>query len=312
MPPFRRRSVLVTGSNRSGTTWVGRMLCLSRELAYVHEPFNPGIWPRWMPERLPFRNLYICSENEGSFLGPVRDVIERRFPWRQQIGDIRSMGGAARLLRDGLRHRVDRFGARATLVKDPIAVFSAEWLADRFDLDVVVMVRGPVAFASSVKRLAWAFDFGQWARQERLMADHLGEFGDAIERAAEEPPDLLDQAILSWNATYAYVERMRRAHSDWHVVDYEDLAASPSSGFRGLYAGLGLRFDDRAAAGVARHSDEGNVKEVPAGDKGGIRRDSRAALDTWRGRLTPDEVARVEEGTREVAERLGRVVGGAS
>lgn len=304
--------MLVTGSNRSGTTWVGRMLCLSRELSYVHEPFNPGISPRWLPAPIPHRNLYICPETEAGYVAAVGRVMERRFPWREQLGDVRSAADAARLARAATSSRLARGGGRGTLMKDPIAVFSAEWLADRFGMDVLVMVRGPLAFASSIKRLGWAFDFSNWSRQDLLMRDHLSEFADEIRRAAQEPPELVDQAILTWNATYAYVDRMRQAHPTWHVVSYEGLAADPIGGFRSLYGSLGLRFDAQVAGEIGRHSASGNPRDVPASDKGGIRRDSRAALDTWRARLTASEADLITRRTASVASRLGSALSDAS
>jgi len=38
-----RRPVLVTGSMRSGTTFVGNVLAASDRLFYLHEPLNP-VW----------------------------------------------------------------------------------------------------------------------------------------------------------------------------------------------------------------------------------------------------------------------------
>ena len=42
-----QRPILVTGAHRSGTTWVGKMLAASREVAYISEPLNkwhrPGV-----------------------------------------------------------------------------------------------------------------------------------------------------------------------------------------------------------------------------------------------------------------------------
>ena len=41
------KPILVTGSHRSGTTWVGKMLAATGSVGYIHEPFNlknrPGI-----------------------------------------------------------------------------------------------------------------------------------------------------------------------------------------------------------------------------------------------------------------------------
>jgi LPS sulfotransferase NodH len=36
--------ILVTGAHRSGTTWVGKILCASGEAAYISEPLN--LWHR--------------------------------------------------------------------------------------------------------------------------------------------------------------------------------------------------------------------------------------------------------------------------
>lgn len=284
------------------------MLCLSGELSYVHEPFNPGIWPRWTTKPMPFRNLYLCEDNGGPWVADIARVLERRFPARAQLGDIRSLPDAGRLLRDTVVRRPWRPPGRrrptGTLMKDPIAIFSAEWLASHFDMEIVVMIRGAVEFAGSIKRLGWAFDFTNWTDQPLLMRDHLGDHADAIHRAVAEPPDLIDQAILTWNVTYTYVERMKQSHPEWHFVDHRRLAAAPLDEFEALYGALGLRFDRRVAQAIDAHSAETNVKSVPQGDKGDIRRDSRAAIETWRQRLTPEEIERVEQGTRAVASQL--------
>lgn len=277
------------------------MLCLSNELAYVHEPFNPGIWPRWLASPISFRNLYICEENGADYESEMGKIVARKFPFRQQIRDIRSGSGAARLIREGTRQRLGRSPSKATLMKDPIAIFSAEWLAAHFDMKVVMMIRSPLAFASSIKRLSWSFDFNNWLDQPLLMRDHLADYATDIKQASKHPPDLITQSTLTWNATYSYVNKMREHHPDWHFVDYQHLATSPIEGFESLYRMLGLKFDPTVSKAIASYSDSSNVKEVAVGDKGGIRRDSKAAIDTWRERLTPEETKRVEEETRLVA-----------
>lgn len=296
--------VLVTGSNRSGTTWVGQMLCLSNELAYVHEPLNPGIWPRWSAKPIPHRNLYICEENGAEWESVIGNVLSRKFPYRQQVADIRSVVDAARLVREFTKRGIGRSHSIATLMKDPIAIFSSEWLAAHFDMKVVMMIRGPLAFAGSIKRLSWAFDFNNWLDQPLLMRDHLADFTTEIKQAAENPTDLIAQAILTWNATYSYVMKMRERHLDWIFLDYQRLAKSPVEEFENLYSALGLSFDSKVADAISGYSDSSNVKEVSAGDKGGIRRDSQAAVDTWKNRLTPEETSRVEQETLLISSKI--------
>jgi len=76
-----RKPILVTGSHRSGTGWVGQMIAATPapRVAYVWEPFSlhvrPGIcdahWRYWFP--------YVCSDNEAAYVGPVGDTVRFRY-----------------------------------------------------------------------------------------------------------------------------------------------------------------------------------------------------------------------------------------
>src|SRR5687767_8168951 len=61
-----RGGVLVTGSHRSGTTWVGRMLALARRTCYLHEPFKPGWDPPYVWTRFDTWNTYIHDGNAAA------------------------------------------------------------------------------------------------------------------------------------------------------------------------------------------------------------------------------------------------------
>jgi hypothetical protein len=297
------RPILVTGSNRSGTTWVGEALCQSDELEYLHEPFNPSLRPGLLERRPPGHYHYVCADNEAAWIGPVERLLRHRFPVRAQLREVDSPRQAAKLVRGWARSVPRRVRHRRPLLKDPIALFAAEWLAERFDMDVVVMVRHPAAFASSIKRLGWRFDARTWLDQPLLLRDHLGPMQPELERLAAGGLDPVDEAVVLWNAFSSVIVDLDDRHPDWHVLTYEDLAEDPVPGFARLYPALGLRWDGEVAERVAGFSDEGNVKEVAAGDIGPTRRDSRAAKWTWLRRLTPEEVERVRRGTSALAAR---------
>lgn len=299
--PFTRRPLLVTGSNRSGTTWVGRMLCASRQFNYVYEPFNPGLWPRWTAQPIPYRNLYVCAENEEPWLQAIADVVACRRPILVHLEEARSPKRVAKLARDAASSVAMRRRRRRTLLKDPIAIFSAPWLADRFRADVLVMIRNPLGFAASIKRLGWAFDFTNWLRQDLLMRDLLWPFEREIVRLAETPGDLVDQAILLWNAHHHAIATFRDRHPTWIFVTHESLAERPVQGLRALYNQLGIPFDDRAERTIRQHS---SATPSRRDDPKSIRRDSPHTVTAWATRLNTDEIARIREGTREIAERF--------
>jgi hypothetical protein len=296
--------ILVTGSHRSGTTWVGRMLSLSPQVGYIHEPFNPQRSPGWMGERVPHWYLYVCPENEFRYLEPMRRVLAFRYP---VASDLRHLPGPRQLGRmklEWLRSVGQRRRQPRPLLKDPIAFFSAEWLADRFEARPVVMVRHPAAFAGSLKRLDWQFDFRNWADQPLLLRDHLDPYRDRIRAFASSQPDVIDQAILMWNAIHHVIHGYRERHPDWIYLRYEDLAKEPVAGFEDLARRLGTPWDETIRAEVVRFSSEGNVKEVPTWQHQRVKRDSRAAVRSWFRRLTEEERVRVRTGTAEVAGRF--------
>jgi len=295
------RPVLVTGSNRSGTTWVGEALAQSDEVQYLHEPFNPSIWPRLLERRPNGHYIYLCEDNGAPWERPVDRLLRYRFPVASQLRDVSSGRAAAKLARDWGRSLRRRGRGRRPLLKDPIALFAAEWLAAHFDMAVVVMVRHPAAFAGSIKRLGWRFDFRWWLDQPLLLRDHLGPMAGELTRMTRGDHDAVDEAIVLWNSFYGVVRALVARHPDWHLVVYEDLAEAPVEGFARLYRGLDLRFDDDVAHRVAAFSDEDNVVDVPDRDKGTVRRNSTAAKWTWLRRLTPQEIDRVRAGTAGIA-----------
>jgi Sulfotransferase family len=296
--------ILVTGAHRSGTTWVGKMLSLSPQVAYVHEPFSPLRSPGWLGMRIPTWYLYVCGDNEERYIPAVRRLLALRYPLGADLRSAPRPRVIGQIALEWPRSLAARSRRSRPLLKDPIAVFSAEWLADRFRALPVVLVRHPAAFAGSLKRLDWRFDFQNWSEQPFLIRDHLGRYEDRIREYASTPPDLIDQAILMWNSIHLVIDGYRDRHPDWTFLRYEDLAASPVEGFADLARRLGTPWDERTEAEVLRFSSDRNVKEVPAWQHRRVKRDSRAAMTTWVHRLTEEERERVREGTAEVAARF--------
>lgn len=297
-----RSPILVTGSHRSGTTWVGSLLTAADGVAHLHEPLNPANRLSWLdvPPRHPFQ--YVGPDDPHGY-GPAFDrMLEYRLPISRQLTTIRSPRNLAANAREVARSVKWRRSNPRALVKDPLSLMAAEWFADRYDAAVVLMVRHPAAFAGSLKRLDWRFDFGEFAAQPELMDGVLEPFADEIEAAAGSAPDLIDQAVLLWRCLNHTVAELADAHDDWILVRYEDLAADPLPGTRALYRQLDLDWTAGCEAAVRDLSSADHPAESDA--LRDVRRDSSAAMWTWQSRLDADEVDRVRAGTEDVAERF--------
>lgn len=292
--------ILVTGSHRSGTTWTGRMLAVSTGVGYVHEPLSPRRWPGWSRRRIPHWYLHVTPENEAVYERLIADVLAFRYP-PETLLRIRSARQAFQLLDEAPWALWNRLRGARPLVKDPIALMSAEWLAERFGMEMVVMIRHPAAFAGSLLRLDWPrFDFRNWADQPAFLSDLAGPYAEAIRSFDRARQDVVDEVILLWNVIHHVIQGYRDRHPGWLFVRHEDLAEEPVKGFHELYERLDLEWD-RIAERIVVRSSTGRP-EVPTYLHRSVRRDSRAARWTWRERLGPDDLARIREGTAEVAQ----------
>jgi len=291
--------ILVTGAHRSGTTWAGKMLAADAQTAYISEPLNvlhrPGVYrakiTRWYQ--------YICEENEGEYLPAFRQLLDFDYHLLDEIRSIRSLKDFLRMGRDFLIFYNGLMQGQRALIKDPFAVFSTEWFAKRLNCKVVVTVRHPAAFASSLQRLNWNFDFKDFLDQPLLMRDHLEAYRDQMQSI--KAGDVIGQASLLWKMIYASVHSTRRLNPDFIVVRHEDLSRDPINGYRELYTSLGLDYTSRVQKVILNSSSSENPVELSRRKKHSVKLDSVANLKNWRKRLSEEDVTRIRELTEEVS-----------
>ncbi|MGF1530954.1 MAG: sulfotransferase [Puniceicoccaceae bacterium] len=258
----KKGPILVTGSHRSGTTWMGSILAESSEVSFVHEPFNPTVsvdgvgcpWDLWFQGADQSSKKLINRHLNG--------VLERRRGFR-------------------------------VLLKDPIAVFAARYLHRRFSAKVVAMIRHPAAFVGSLKLKGWRHDFGHFVAQPHLMKRFCRRDRALIRAYAATQPELIDEAILLWRLIYREVARWK--DSRWCLpVYHEELSQDPVGEFRRVFLWLGLDFDEKIKEKI-RVLSEGSQREDPDGGFGldDLQRNSQANLKSWRWHLSDEEISKV-------------------
>jgi Sulfotransferase family len=295
-----RPPILVTGSHRSGTGWVSDMLAATPDpvVGTIWEPFN--LRARRGVRQAPFRYwfTYVTPENDAAFRAPLARMLDWRYSVAAELPAIRSPKDAGRMLRDRAQMAKHRRRGAVPISKDPIAVFSAEWMSDAFGMDTLVLIRHPAAFAHSIVKQGWWHPFRHFTAQPAMMRDLFAGRADEIERFARTPQPLLDQAILLWVLIHEHIARLRARRPDWRFVRHEDLSREPVGGFRELYGWLDLAWSDDVERAIVESSGEGNPSvTTQASDR---RRDSKAAITAWKSRLTPEDQALIRERTAPV------------
>lgn len=279
------KPILVTGSHRSGSTWLANMLSLADRTLMVHEPFNIEPWAYSLGGLATRWFAYAPGLPQGAALSAFDAILERR--------------ARKAFLKNEPQHWLPPLRRGRLVIKDPIASLSSDWLARNYDLEVVVLVRHPLAFAASLKRLGWRHPFCHFLEQKELMRDHLDPYRAEMEGA---PTDVVGQAALLWKCLYGVLSTYLENNPGWHLRRHEDLSGDPMGALEDLYGTLGLGWAAGVADGVARHTRSGNPTGAACGRVHQLRRDSAANLHQWRNILTEEEAARVRESTRPVSD----------
>jgi hypothetical protein len=278
------KPILITGAHRSGTTWVGRMIAQSPFVHYIHEPFNIDHSPYKMKPDYWFQ--YITRENED--------------PMYRQIERLITPGPSAKT--EGIKQLLNLVkpipGKQRVLIKDPIAVFSVEWLVQRFNMDVVVMIRHPAAFVDSIRERNWTHDFNHFLKQPLLMKEFPADSREEIIKFTKKEYDIIDQAILLWKLIYYMVGKYQKQYKDWFYIRHEDLSADPMKGFKEIFKYLDLKFSKKIKKVIEEHSSD----QLPVnGDVHSIKRNSKEIIKKWKKNLTAKEIKKIRDSLHHIS-----------
>jgi len=255
--------------------------------------------------------LHITEKNESNYYKKIQYLLGRHFFLRKEseaiIGDCKRVTQQpVTVSRKTLKHLRNILFETRPLMKSPNGVFSAEWLASRFNMDVVVLIRHPAAFAGSLKDLGWGFDFREYLDQPLLMEDLLSPFENEIKEYVRSKHDIIDIASLLWKSIYYTVAQYKKCHKDWMFVRHEDISTNPVFWFRNIFERFGLKFTRKIETTIEESTSEGNPYLLKKNDKGrfSTNRNSKKNIYAWKYRLTTKEIERLRVSVQDVSKEF--------
>ncbi|MCJ7715178.1 MAG: sulfotransferase [Anaerolineales bacterium] len=294
------KPILITGAHRTGTTWAGKMLSLSSGITYVSEPLHL-YHPRGVfSQPIEAWYSYICDDNGADFEKPFQNTIQFKYQLLIAIQNVRNWREAGKVARDYPTFLISRLLKRRALLKDPFAVLSVPWFISALKSQVVIMVRHPIPFVSSLKRLGWSFDFNHLLDQPLLMRDHFEPYRSEMVRYQQVEQDIVGQGILLWRMIYGIVHHYKTRGVDFQLVRHEDLSQRPLPIFEALYQQLEIPFSQKIEEKIIQSTQTSNPNEVAVYDEHAVRLNSLANLRNWKKRLTENEINRIVTDTRDV------------
>lgn len=298
------KSILVTGSHRSGTTWVGKTISYCPKVAYINEPFSPLTYQLYRGRcgaKFIYWHTYITSENEADYYAHLKKTIEFHYNLIGQVQANKTFSDFKRTIREQSEFLSYRYKKCVPLLKDPLAIFSSEWLAKQFNMNVLVLIRHPAAFCQSLQRLGWAYNFSEFLNQPLLVRDFLLPFESEIVKHLDPNTNIIERACLLWRIIYSAVLEIKQRNPDWLYERYEDLAKEPNVRFKKLFENLDLEFSDSIDLYIKKHTESSNSNTVLKKDWAFNPRNSRDNIWTWKHHFSSEESALIRNLVEDVS-----------
>lgn len=284
------KNILVTGSHRSGSTWLGKVICVSSKYVYVDEPFNIGKDHK----NSPFKNQYeyldgkpiTFQKKARTYLNSFKSIFSKTVYHKLIL--VRS-GKEFRKFLSEVKSRT----TRNYVYKDPLALCSAEWIYKQYGWNIIVLIRHPAAFVASLKVKDWQFYFKYFNNQKALVNTHLKQYADKIQAYTENRPDIVKQGILLWNILYTMVLQYQDNYSEkWYFVKHEDLSLQPLKEFENLYSFFNIEMEPVVKDYI--------LETTSSKEQSLLKRDSKKNITSWKERLSLEEIEDIKKETHEV------------
>lgn len=223
-------TILLAGSGRSGTTWLGNIIGANPGTRIIFEPFDRRRVPQ--AKDLPLRPY---ARPDG------------RYPhWYDFVGDVLT----DQIGNDWTNQQRSGWWARRLLIKEIRANLLLGWIDHCFHPRIVLMTRHPCAVVLSRVRLGWETHIDELLSQPELVEDYLSPYIDVIDAA---------ETAVQRHAVMWCVENLVPLHhlsvSKWVFCTYENLYRQPEIEARRVLQALGIRyswFSRRAVRQISR------------------------------------------------------------
>ena len=279
---------VITGLHRSGTTYVGHILNLSKSTITVHEPFNSISGLRYAPPVY----IYITAKSPVKLTQPIDNALlfHGNFVKPADISNSHLKNLRYKLI-GGKQHAVWNMLKMLDLLnllpehiiwKDPFAIFMVGYLTKVRKVKVVVLIKHPCAHYYSVKKQNWFFDIDKLTDQKELIRCFGQDISEEYWKQAKS--DNMISIALLWKIMSRYINTFINNDSVM-IVRHEDLCTTPYEVFHKICNHLDMCCTSRMRKRIGQTTENRSV-ESSEGQQHDFMRNSKLLKNIWREKLS--------------------------
>ena len=265
-----RKSILIAGVGRSGTTWLTELINYNYDFRFIFEPLN--IW-ELCNRKIAFDTWYLNPD--------VNDIETKIFLRAILSGNFRNSWSD---------QYNEKMICRRRIIKTIRANLLLKWIYINFPgMPIILIVRNPYAVAYSRKKMrlfssgwVWKPDLATLVLQNQLVEDHLYPFKTAIENV----DDSFEEDIFSWCISH-YVPFQQFRPGEIYIVFYENLCMRPEVELKKIFRFLNIIWDSRVLRNIHRPSKvTRNTRSLSKGHD---------SVNAWRAHINDEQIIQGNE-----------------
>ena len=216
------KCIIITGSGRSGTTWIHDLLTSHYSYRRIFEPLHP----RQVASAAGFAGLFLQRDSQSKELNTYLDkVFYRRTDdaWLRWLhcGITRETKQPRRFLQYAYNLPKFKFWAKNRVVKFIQANLMIEWLHANFEHAILFVIRNPYHVVRSQRNMGWANDIHLYLNQPELVSNHLDAKTATFVAGLDS---MVERLCAIWCIqNKVAIEQTARITDRVHCVSYETL-----------------------------------------------------------------------------------------
>lgn len=287
-----KKTVLVTGAPRSGTTPVGDLISTLDGAYTLYEPMGPTGDVRIKTEFPMPGEPSFTYDNLKLF---HKDLVDLRIRYKSQIreGHTALQKIRARIVgsRSLLSYRLAKMQLKKEILvwKDPHAIFCAGVLPD---VSSIITIRPPEAHAASYKRLGWVSRIDEIYPRYNKKYGEIEGFDELYQKYSKS---VVGSAALLWRLVYQYVLDMpKEQRNNCYLLNLQN-EESEIEAYEKLFSWLGHPITESARRKI-KHRTSQNTATIEKPTKvHDFNRTSSQANSYWKNTLENEEIRIVRE-----------------
>jgi len=314
----KKRTILVCGVPRSGTTWIANVLSNSPKAYYLHEPDNEQdnilayIFKKGM-HRYPYLNV---NDHAASYYKLWKIAFEGRIifktinkilktsliPYNNRIYVYKDpkkintcLTNKENIILSFLRRYQNYFIKYSTkkirpspqtlVIKSVHCVLSLPWIEKNFAPDTVIIVfKNPFNIITNYLKIKLGDAIRNIFNQNRLVKDYF-KFLTSSHFDIIKHGTLIQKMAMQIGGFYYFLEKEILKHPNWVKVLHEDLCSDPINEFHKLFNKLNLEWGKNVENFIRKHDKKGTGFS--------INRKSSEEIDKWKRTLSEEQIKEI-------------------